>query len=278
MRAMASRQFACVLLFAAVAAAQTDAFIAYPQDTVTYSSDGAVLWGNPVPLGAFSLHALSLEGRWQQLIPSRYLPTTAGNIVAMSAVCAECVTAPSYRRLRITLSTTTATALSTNFANNLTSPVTVLDQAPVVGWQRQQWRQILLDVPFAYDGRSNLVVEFRKEAFLGGWASHAIPVNPDRPDWPRAVGIAGTIGSGAADAGVAAWTTTPLQLRLHFDRGATLVLRSDRLLSGSLNVFALGGRFEISVRALPASVQWTFLDVASSRPRAAGCPRPARAR
>ncbi len=260
---MASREFACAVLFAAVASAQKDAFIAYPQDTVTYSTDSAVSRGTNVPLGAFFLHGAQFqEGRWQQLIPSRYLPTTAGNIVAVSAVCAGCFTAPTYRRLRITLSATTATALNNNFAHNLTAPVTVLDGAPIVGWQTQQWGQIPFDVPFAYDGRSNLVVEFRKEAVLGSWSSHAMPVNPDRPDWPRAVGIAGAIGSGAADAGVAAGTDTPLQMRLHVDRGATLTLRSDRLLTGSLNVFALGGHFDISLRALPASVQWTFLDVA----------------
>src|SRR5687768_9907963 len=66
----------CVLLLAGRAAAQPERFVAYPQDTVTHSSGGAVMSGTPVPLGGFILHGgTSLEGRWQQLIESKYLPT-----------------------------------------------------------------------------------------------------------------------------------------------------------------------------------------------------------
>jgi hypothetical protein len=254
----------------AAATAQSDRPVAYPQDTVTYSTDGAVMRGHPVPLGGFFLHGGTLlEGRWQQIVPREYLPATAGPIVALSAVCADVGfgSPPAYRRLRITLSTTGATSLGTTFAANLPAPVAVLDRTDfAVGWTSQSWGRIEFAVPFPYDGRSSLVVEFRKEADRSSWGSHAMPVNPDRADLPRAVGTSGAIGSGAADAPVAAWTSAPLQLRLHAGAGATLTLRSDRLPAGSRHVFALGGTFDRAVHAAAASLHVALIDTAFRAP------------
>jgi hypothetical protein len=254
------------LLIAAAAGAQSDRPLAYPQDTVTYSTDGAVMRGTPVPLGGFILHGgTSLEARWQQLIPREYLPAVAGPIVALSTVCADIglTGAPAYRRLRITLSATSATSLSASFAANLPAPTVVLDQSnAAVAWRTQEWGRVEFAVPFPYDGRSSLVVEFRKEATASSWGSHAMPVNPDRADLPRAVGAWGAIGSGAADAPLAAGVSAPLQLRLHAATDASLTLRSDRRPAGARRVFTLGGSFDLEVHAPAASLQLTSIDTA----------------
>lgn len=253
-----------------VAAAQTARVIAYPQDTTSYSTDGAVMRGTAVPLGGFFLHGGHFqEGRWQQIVPREHLPTVPGRIVALSAVCADLGfnSPPEYRRLRITLSATGARSLSFTFAANLPAPVTVLDRTNLtVGWTSQSWGRIDFAIPFAYDGRSNLVVEFRKEATSTSWGSHAMPVNPERGDLPRAVSARGAVGSGAADATVASASDPPLQLRLHVETDATLTLRSDRLPAGSRHVFALRGTFDLAVHAPPAAVHVTIVDTAFHAP------------
>jgi hypothetical protein len=258
------RAAACALSATAWASAQAERLVAVPQDTVTYSYD-AVTAGSAMPLGGFPLHGGSrwYEVRWQQLIPNHYLPTTPGRITAISAVCADVSNPGTYRRLRIALGATSATALSMTFANNLPAPSTVLDQRDLsVGWQAMTWHRIQFDVPFPYDGKSSLVLELRKEATTTVWCTHAVPWNPRRVDLPPAVYATGWIGSGAADATMADSTSDLLQVRLHFETDATLTLRSDRVPSGSRNVFALGGTFEIAVRAPATSPQVVFMDAA----------------
>jgi hypothetical protein len=68
-------------------------------------------------------------------------------------------------RLRITLSMVPAsTMLATTFASNLLSPVVVLDTTDFV-WNvtAHQWNDIGLQVPFSYDGVSDLVMEVLAE-------------------------------------------------------------------------------------------------------------------
>lgn len=226
--------------------AQTERRISYPQDTTKHSS------GNIVPLGSFPGSGNFEEGRWQQIIPAALLPQTPGIIVGLSSICQTYTGALVYQSLRINLSHTTATTLGSSFAANMPSPVNVFSHTShTVNWTAAQWTQISFDVPFSYNGQDNLVIEIQKEAIpiAGGIATMATDGNPGRLDLPRSAYAFGTVGSGAANSTTVAFNSHPLQVRLHWMRTPTMFLKSDRLLSGSGNVFGLGGSIDIGVDA-----------------------------
>lgn len=258
-----TRSLVIALALSSAAFAQTTRTVSYAQDTLTLSS------GNIVPLGSFPGNPNFQEGRWQQLIPATHLPKSQGVFVGMQFINQTYSGPIVYTTLRFTLSMVPAstTSLSTTFATNLLTPVTVLNQTSfTVNWVAGQWTQILFDTPFAYDGQSALVFEIQKDAQLiaSGIATHARDGNPGRNDLPPAIYAFGMTGSGASNAVSSTNSTQLLQMRLDWQRTPTMFLKSDRLPSGSTNVFALGGSFDIAVDASVGSAYVTLIDGAFS--------------
>jgi len=251
------------LALTAALGAQTIRVVSYPQDTLTFSS------GNIVPLGSFPGSGNFEEGRWQELIPNTHLPRTQGVITSISAICQTFTGPINYRSLKLTLSLANLTTLSSTFAANLATPVVVYNHANVnVNWVARQWVEITFDQPFAYDGRSDLVIEIQKECtpIASGIATMATTGNPGRTDLPRTQYTFGMVGSGAATAPTATASTLPLQVRLGWQRTPTMYLNSDRLGSGSQNVFAISGTVDSKVDATASSGYVSFMDAAFSPP------------
>jgi hypothetical protein len=254
-----TRSLAIALALSGAALAQTTRTVSYAQDTLTFSS------GNIVPLGSFPGNPNFQEGRWQQLIPATHLPKSQGVFRSMQFINQTYSGPIVYTSLRFTLSMVPAatTSLSTTFASNLLTPVTVLNQTNfTVNWVAGQWTQIQFDTPFAYDGQSALVFEIQKDAQLiaSGIATHARDGNPGRNDLPAAVYAFGMTGSGASNAATATTSTQLLQMRLDWQRSPTMFLKSDRLIGGSANVFAISGSFDIAVDASIGSAYVTLID------------------
>ncbi len=256
---MHARHFTAVL--AALVPAVAAQHISYPQETLQYRL------GNLLPLGSGGGGAGSQveEGRWHQLIPADHLPTRPGPIRGLSVVIGGLFGAEHaipYASLRISLAHTNRTTLSTAFAQNLNSPVTVVDRTDtVLTWIEQRWNHLPFDTPFDYDGKSGLLIEFRKEVdarFRGSSSAANQPGNPGRPDLPAAVYSFGPAGSGAAGAANAAVIGAPLQLRLHVE-SPTLVLLSDPVPALFGHVFALAQSFDATVTAAAGSRYCTWV-------------------
>jgi hypothetical protein len=229
------------------AAPTAQSVVAYPQDTRTHSL------GDVVPFGSDPSSAIFEEGRWQQFVPNTHLPTAPTMITGMAALCQGYTGPILYARLRITLSHNTTGRVFTAFASNLVTPVVVLNrQSQPVSWQAGQWTTIPFDTPFFYDGQSDLVVDIQKEATPiagGSIAQMAASSDPGRSDLFPVIYAFGPRGSGAFNAsGANATRARPLQIRLIVP-GPTLTLTSDRLSSGSRNVFALTGMLDVGVYA-----------------------------
>lgn len=225
--------------------------IAYPQDTWSMPT------GDVAPLGSDPTIQTAEEGRWQALIPNTHLPTTPSTIVGFSVICQVFSGPLTYRSLRITLSPTTASALATTFATNLSMPTTVLDRVDfTINYATHAWTLIPFDVPFTHDGRSDLVIEIRKECvpIASGIALMATAGAPPRTDLPRSIYTLGAVNSGAANAVTATSSANaPLQMQIHVRGAPTIFLTSYP--QATRNEFSIGSNMELSCDA-PTGSAW----------------------
>ncbi|MBK8978793.1 MAG: hypothetical protein IPM29_23075 [Planctomycetes bacterium] len=240
------------------AAVSCPAQVAYPEDSPTTSQ------GNLVPLG-FSTSTNFDEGRYQILIPARFLPSTGGLINGLSVTQASGPPQLTYTSLTITMSATQATTLSTTFANNLPVPLVVFGGSNVtIPFATSGWSPpIQFTQPFPYDGQSDLVIDISKVydrvtyPSTSALSTHRVSGNPGRSDLPVARYQYGAFGSGAATAPTARTSAAPLKVRLDFAPLPTLRLRSDR--AGANNyIFAISGSMDITI-AGPAGTQFGTL-------------------
>jgi hypothetical protein len=219
--------------------------LAYPQDTWSMPS------GDVAPLGSFPSMGTAEEGRWQGLIPHTHLPTIPCTFAGFSVICQTFSGPIAYRSLRVTLSSTTATALGSGFAANLPAPVPVLDRVnSTIDYHAHGWTRIAFDVPFRHDGRSSLVFEIKKEVvpIASGLAMMATAGAPPRTDLPHSVYTTGPVNSGAANAASATATTTaPLMVQLHVHGTPTIFLTS--IPQATRNEFPLGGTIDFQCDA-----------------------------
>jgi hypothetical protein len=246
--------FPTVLALACASAltAQTPLPIAYPQNGTDGSS------GQIVPLGFSSSSTNFDEGRWQQVIPERYLPSGGGAIFGLD-VLSQATNTPTYASLQISFSLSPAgTPLSSSFAANMPAPVVVYTRAnTAIAWTARQWQTLTLDQVFVYPGAGDLVVDIQKvfdRAATGsaGLGHHQTTSNPGRTDLPRTAYAFGALGSGAANAATATNATGPMKMRLQFVGAPTMLLTATR---GGANqkIFAIGHNFESSLQGQPGS-------------------------
>ena len=239
-------------LAVAAIATSASAQIAWPDDSPLTSQ------GNIVPLGYLQSNDRFDEGRYQILIPARYLPSTGASIQGLSVAQPSGPTSVTYASLQITMSLTSATQLSTTFANNLPQPVVVYNATDTTEqFVTRDWSpSIAFQQPFFYDGQSDLVIEIQKvldrNRFppTAGVATHATNGNTDRRDLPNAVYAFSSPNGGGATATTATTSATPLKVRLDIAPFSTLSVRSDR--GGANNkIFAIGAPFSIQFRGTP---------------------------
>ncbi|MBI5851585.1 MAG: hypothetical protein HZB39_11265 [Planctomycetes bacterium] len=232
------------------AAAQTTNPIRYPQANTDGSS------GQIIPLGFSTSSGNFDEGRWQQLIQARYLPSTGGVILGLEVLSQASLTA-TYPTLQITMSLVPpGGTLSTTFANNLPQPVPVFSHlAHTIVWTARQWQTIPLDIPFVYDGVSDVVVEIQKTFDRvatppPGLAHHQTDGDPSRPGLPIARNTFGTLGSGALARTTSTSSSVPMKMGFRFADLPTFTLLGPR---GGANsrVFAVGGSFDASLNGQP---------------------------
>jgi len=236
------RTFTPLLLVASLCAQN---ITAYPQDSIQNGS------GNLVPFGVFSSGSFA-EGHTQVLVPAPYLPG-AGVLMGMWVHCQNVATL-TYSSLQITLSPTTATSLTTTFANNLTTPVVVLSATNLTVNYTGQWVQIPFTTPYPHDGVSSLVIDVQKVVvppFV--FATMSTTSNPARSDLPNMVYAFGTPGSGANNATVATISASTLAVRLNWTGPPTMRLLSNPITSGA-NQFAIGGSITDTVNGTPGSL------------------------
>ncbi|HLQ38995.1 MAG TPA: hypothetical protein VK348_14390 [Planctomycetota bacterium] len=242
----------CVtLLFAASLIAQTGNLTAYPQDTTQNSA------ASFTPFGVDIFGSLA-ESHAQMLVPAAYLPGPGALLTGLSVQC-QTVAAVNYASLQITLSPTTAGALSPTFANNLTAPQVVLAATGLVVNFNHQWTQIPFTTPYVHDGTSALVVDVQKVAAAPFQA--AIMSTVTRADLPLSVYDFGPPGSGASTSTMAmSQGSGAIVLRLEWLGAPTMRLRSDPAASG--NAFAVGGRIDDTVNGTPGSLYLNMIGVA----------------
>ncbi|HLU40262.1 MAG TPA: hypothetical protein VK081_12820, partial [Planctomycetota bacterium] len=217
-------------------------------------------WSYPTsdaaPLGSHPAIQTVEEGRWQALIPHTHLPTTPVTIVGFSVISETFGGPLTYRTLRVTLGHTSASALGTDFAANLIAPVAVIDRTNhAVNYRLHAWTRVPFDVPFAYDGRSSLVLEIRKECvpIAFGVAAMATAGAPPRTELPLSRFTVGAVGSGAASASTAtAAAAAPLQVQLHVQGAPTIFLTSYP--QATRNEFPLGGTIDFACDAQAGAV------------------------
>ena len=242
-------------LLAALLPAQAP-FLSYPQDALDSNS------GNLVPFGFNGINGSADEGRFQQLIPAPYLPSTGALIVGMEVYTIPGTGTVTYQSLDITLGHSSGSSLSTTFANNLIGPVAVLQETnKQITWSQSQWVAIPFTTPFPYNGVDALVIDMQKVvASYGGIVilSHGTSDHPGRTDLPFPRYSFGALGSGASTASTASFASaTVLNMRLWVTTPA-LSVKSDQ---GGLNSnrFAIGGTAEIAVRGNQGTLFATLL-------------------
>lgn len=243
-RCPARSRVAWVLLACTAVSCDSSGPITYPQDTVTHST------GSPIPLGS-DANGKFVESRFQQLIPASYLPTNGGGYIDRIGFVAQASVPIDYVFLHITMGNTSANALSDDFDKNLPYPETMLYRKNFrVDWKAGQWTWLRLFGGFqrlTFDGTSNLVIDIRKVAkpVSSGTVTMATSGNPGRTDLPA---FKYTVGQGASNSNRATTTMQgPVQMRLFCGWTPTLTIRSDRLATGSKNVFALGGTVRLEI-------------------------------
>jgi len=261
------RSTATALLLAATAPAQNP--LAYPQAST------ASLSGNFTPLGFSSIGAGN-EGRYQVLIPADHLPGRPALIRAIECYTIVGTGPVTYSSLSIRIgSILGAPVLSTSFTANLASSVQVWAKTQVtLQWTERQWVRIALGTPYAYDGTSNLVLDFQKVVAPTTGIPLVSHATARRAGVVPAVYIFGPTGSGASQATSARFSSpNPLLVRLIVDT-PTLSLSSPPIFPNYLD-FAIGGPVDIAVHAAPNQVHWTLLangfsPIGVTRPPVAG--------
>ncbi|MFO1050615.1 MAG: hypothetical protein U1F36_00205 [Planctomycetota bacterium] len=242
MRATLATATLSLLLSTAALTAQSNT-LRFPQ-SYTGGSTGQI-----IPLGVLPSSANFDEGRWQQIVPANYLPSTGGLILGME-VLSQATLSTTYNRLAITMSMVPpGGALSTSFATNLPNPVPVYAHQIVThNWVAQTWQLIPFDIPFVYDGVSDIVVDIQKAidrtatppTSLG---HHQTDGDPGRNDLPIARDAFGAFGSGASSAAVATSSSgVVLKVGFQFADLPTFTLNGPRG-GASGRIFPIGGSF-----------------------------------
>jgi len=240
--------------------------VSYPQDSTTGGN------GNNIAFGVSTGASLD-EGRYQQLIPRTYLPSTGAAIIGVEVVSMALFQHNlTLQSLQVTLSHDNRTQLDPNAGTNLPSPVVVLAaQNTVLNYTPGQWAAIPFTTPFVYDGTSDLVIDVQKifnrnvaPAPPPGGSSMSRAAHPGRPDLPVSRWAFGSFGSGAANAPLLNFFGDPLILRLQVGSAPTTVLRGDRVSNG--NFFAIGNPFDVEIRAQPSQLFGVFVSTSFSAP------------
>lgn len=256
----------CILLLALATPcaldAQTTRPVAYPQ----MGTDGSS--GNLVPLGYSNASPNFDEGRFQQLIPARFLPSAGGAIFGVDVLSQDGNTT-TYPSLTITMSLVPpGSTLSTTFGTNLPAPVVVFQHTNhSITWTRHVWQTIPFDTPFVYDGASDVVIDFQKTYDRIATpppprpGHHQTTSDPGRSDLPHPRYAFGTLGSGASTATTAMTSSTQgLKLVFQFAGPPTVTLTASRGGSNN-NVFAISGQFDATLYATPAGVYGSLISL-----------------
>jgi hypothetical protein len=238
--------------------------VGYPNDTVRAGS------GNLVPFG-FSSSTNFDEGRWQQLIPARVLPSAGGVILGIAVHCQSSNATVTYASLRLTLSHTTATTLTTSFGGNLPTPLVVFSSTNVpIQWSTTSWVPIMFTLPFPYNGKDNLVVEIQKVYDrvtnpVPGIVTHQTTGTPHRTDLDPARYSFSPFGSGGSTTPIATNSSSAvLSLRLLTATQATTTVASLNQPNGG--EFGLGSNMSLTTWGAAGTAYGTVLDVAFRTP------------
>jgi hypothetical protein len=250
-------------LLAGFAAAQQ--LTAHPQQTLQNGN------GNIVPFGVISGGTFA-EGRTHILVPANELPSIPALLDGIE-IHGQATDVVDYASLTINIMPTTATSLSTTFANNLTGPVTTVLQATNLQVAyNSAWTRIPFTVQYVHDGSSAMLIEVLKVVQPGtaGYpfmtmSTSSSPPRTDRPAMAYALGGPGSGASQATNANVLAnaivhrlvWQGTPT---VRHESGTGAASGNQYGLGGQVDAFVNGpaGHFWIMAAAttyLPAGVQ-----------------------
>lgn len=257
--------FSCTLAtlvgLPALLAAQEQPVVAFPQDATFLTVSTST------PFGLFAVQP-EPEGRYQMLVPRDRMPTRPSIISGLAVVTRPTGGVVDYARLQITLATTDAAALGTDFAANLTAPQVVFERTGQFTWNNGTWTTLQFDTPFAFDGQSGLVVEVRKEIvsaapFFVGTASTGTSQTPPN-GLPNAIWTTGARGSGSWGAARSTGTGKPIQLRLLVDT-PTITVRSE-IVFGGPRYFAPGFPVELAAYGAAGSCFCAVVDTQFQSP------------
>jgi hypothetical protein len=255
-----------VALLGALATAQN--YTAHPIDNLNSSTSQNI----PFAGGSTSWD----EARSQFLWTAPFLPTTGGTITAIEVVHVGTNPAFPYERFELFLDHTTNATLSTTFANNLTSPTLVFSRNnTTVSYTTGVWQPYTLDVPFAYDGTRNLVLEVRKKVnrplnpTITPTISQRVLVYPRRAEsnLPPPIWAFGAYGSGMVDAATASTTyNTQVLVRFQWGPTRTSTINSTRDTTGNANrsYYHLGATATITTQGTPGESAYFMIDVGLS--------------
>ena len=251
-----------ITVLAAALSAQTTP-IGYPYDTIRLGS------GNLVPFG-FSSSTNFDEGRWQQLIPSSYLPTAGGVVTGIAVHCQTSSANVVYTSLDVTMSHTQATSLGTSAAANLPLPLPVLNATNLpIQWARYTWVPITFTIPFPYNGVDNLVVSLQKRYDR---ATNPVPgivthQTQSRPDLPIARYVGSSFGSGGSTTDTLSLSSSSLlSIRLLFATPATITIANAVPNTFSGTEFLTGSGVNMSVWGATGTAWGMLLDTGFQPP------------
>jgi len=219
---------------------------AHPQDSIQNSN------GNLAPFGCISSTGIT-EGHSQVLIRGLELPGPGAFLTGIEVHCQGAL-ALTYTTLNITVSATTATSLSSNFASNLITPIPVLQATNLtINWTGS-YTPIALPLPYVHDGTSSLVIDIVKvvDPTTAQFATMSTTSNPPRNDLPPMAYAFGGPGSGASQATSAMYFAPPLSVRLQWAGVPTVHLLADQNAGG--NQYGVGTTMTLSVDGAPGSL------------------------
>jgi hypothetical protein len=237
----------------AALAAQQVVRTAHPQDTLQNTS------GNLAPLGVFA-SGLGAEARAHMLLRAVELPGPGAQLVGIE-VQSQSAVSLRYSLLSISVAPTTATALLPVFSANMAAPHKVLHANNLtVPYAAGAWSVIPFAAPYAHDGTSALVLEFKKIVDPNSIVQTvmATPSPPPRSDRPAMVWSFGGIGSGASNAATALASGDPLAVRLLWTGAPTMRHRSDVGPGG--NQYGLGTTIHLTIEGAPGALFMTAID------------------
>lgn len=146
--------------------------------------------GSPCGCNAFPFNSSSTNWRYQHLLSNATLPNVPVTIHDLGYMGCGSARPPFVSEdFVVTMALTTAATLSSNFNTNLgTSPVIVYNGAINYPAALNQWVGLGLQLPFQYDGSSNIVVEIKYRGRKGsGWTFASDPTMPRV--WANAPGV-----------------------------------------------------------------------------------------